>query len=375
MSSGIRIRETIEDKNSWFNIKRFRIGEVNFERPVKTLDVKNNTREAYNQIVTGSKLQVAETSKTIRSFDHVKNICEEDADYKISNFFGKKTWLDSIANVVNFTFEFNPFAHITRIDDLAGFFDLYYEYSKLFLTVPNLKIKSGLNNPIISIPKYLEFVDSVFDLLNTKNHKPIFVPVSLKTSIKDIQKICRHYLDKGYCNFWVDFEGKAISEASIGRLRGMFRMLQIEDQFKNTICYYTNIKREIISNVKEDQTPASDVLASVLGANMIGINREPPRIITSKITPEIVKHKNRLLNTNTYYYEKTTDTQFSNKEIAITHNAVRLDNEFESQTSEFLKELTVSTLLQKKLMLRNKTKILKELTTRSTVEKKISDWI
>ena len=52
---------------------------------------------------------------------------------------------------------------------------------------------------------------------------------------------------------------------------------------------------------------------------MIGINREPPRIITSKITPEIVKHKNRLLNTNTYY-EKTTDTQFSNKEIAITHS-------------------------------------------------------
>jgi hypothetical protein len=45
------------------------------------------------------------------------------------------------------------------------------------------------------------------------------------------------------------------------------------------VVYSTNLKREIISNIKFDQSPASDVLSSLVGANFVGINREPQRPI------------------------------------------------------------------------------------------------
>jgi len=40
MVPDINISETIEDKKSWFNIKRFKIGNNHFEKPEKCLDIK-----------------------------------------------------------------------------------------------------------------------------------------------------------------------------------------------------------------------------------------------------------------------------------------------------------------------------------------------
>jgi len=44
---------------------------------------------------------------------------------------------------------------------------------------PNIRLKRGATE-IIDLKNYMKFVDSSFDILNTKNNKPIFVPVSMR---------------------------------------------------------------------------------------------------------------------------------------------------------------------------------------------------
>lgn len=377
MANNIPIKETIEDKNSWFNIKRFKISGIDFEHPIKTLDTKEISQETYDTIAKKSNFQLTEVSKTVKNFNAIKSIYEESNDSIINTFFSKKRWLDS-PNVVNFTFNFNPYDHVTNIDDLSGFFDLYYEYSKVFLTVPNLKLQKynqdGKIESIISITKYLEFVDEVFDILNTKNHKPIFVPISLRPALKDIEEICMHYLTKDHLNFWIDFEGKAINEQSMGRLRYLYRILKENEQFKNVVCYCTNIKREIMSNSKIDKSPASDVLAAISGANIIGVDREPQRPFFGEVSREIIEHKNRILDRRTYYYTKTEDPKFSRKDVSVTYNAIKLNEEFESQSENFLKDLTIVESLKKKSMLKDNEKILKALIAKPPTTKKIDNW-
>ena len=49
MSKDIDIKEVIEDKNSWFNIKRFNIASIPIEKPEKTLDIKNVTKNTFER--------------------------------------------------------------------------------------------------------------------------------------------------------------------------------------------------------------------------------------------------------------------------------------------------------------------------------------
>ena len=367
MASNIDVKETIEDRNSWFNIKRFKISGQDFEKPVKTLDVKNITRNTYERLAKEAGFAIFEVARTVKNANIVQKLTEQSDDYAIGSFFHRKAWLGSSPNVVNLTFDFNPLDSFSDIDrGLGGFLDLYYEHSKLLVTIPNLRIRNGRQlapgTSPITVDQYLEFVDAVFDVLNTKNNKPIFVPISLRTSVRDVQTICNHYLKRDYLNFWIDFEGKAINEQQLGRLRYLYRELRTAQQFKNVVCYYTNIKREILSNSKISRSPASDVLAAISGANIIGVNREPQRIPFGNMPKEIVEHKSRILDRETYYYEKTTDTKYSKKDANVTHNAIRLNEEFQSQSDTLMRESTIVNDLEKKDMLKENKKILVGLT-------------
>ena len=68
---------------------------------------------------------------------------DEDNAQKINNFFYKREWLSSAPNVINFTFEFNPFNFVKNIDQLSWFFDQYYQYSKLILTLPKCQTQKN----------------------------------------------------------------------------------------------------------------------------------------------------------------------------------------------------------------------------------------
>lgn len=376
LASNIDVRETIEDKNSWFNIKRFKISGLDFEKPAKTLDVKNITRNTYEQMAKKADFAIFEVARTVKDSGVIQKLTEQSDDYAIGSFFHRKAWLGSSPNVVNLTFDFNPLDSFSGMGErLIGFFDLYYEHSKLLVTIPNLRIRNGRKIPPgtspITIDQYLEFVDAVFDVMNTKNNKPIFVPISLRTSVHDIKTMCNHYLKRDYLNFWIDFEGKAVNEQQLGRLRSLYRELKAAGQFKNVVCYYTNIKREILSNSKISRSPASDVLAAISGANIIGVNREPQRMPFGKMPREVAEHKSRILDRETYYYEKTMDPKYSKKDANVTHNAIELNEEFRAQSDALMKESTIVNDLEKKDMLKENKKILGWLTDKPPV---MDDW-
>jgi len=161
---------------------------------------------------------------------------------------------------------------------------------------------------------YLRFVDESFDILNLKNTKPIFVPISVRMTGNEQDKLIEHYVKKEYFNYWFDFEGKTITTAQLGRLRHFNNKIKEMGFFDKTISYYTNINKIISEIPAEENNPASDVLASVTGANIIGVNRKPQRnIITPPGKPKYVyipkppEHRFRIFNKDSYYYIKSKD--------------------------------------------------------------------
>lgn len=278
MVSDIDISETIEDKKSWFNIKRFKISGNPFEKPEKCLDIKALDQATYRNLKGGFKFY--EATKIIRKFDNIAKLYNEDNDQVVDDFFYKKDWLSSAPNVINFTFEFNPFLHVRTIDNMSWFFNQYYPYSRFILTVPNIRIRRTIKKKVVQIidfDNYVKFVDSAFKILNDKNNKPVFVPVSMRMGIRKLTELIEHYLREQHYYYWFDFEGQPIYERSLGRLRHVFDVIKKSGNFDKVVSYFTNIRRENLSNANEPTSVASDALCAIAGANLIGVNREPQR--------------------------------------------------------------------------------------------------
>ena len=49
MVKNIEVKEAITDRNSEFNVKRFRIGTLEIDRPTKVIDAKKLTKELFMQ--------------------------------------------------------------------------------------------------------------------------------------------------------------------------------------------------------------------------------------------------------------------------------------------------------------------------------------
>ncbi len=322
-----------------------------------------------------NSLKISEATSVIRSYARIDQILDEEDNSKINDFFHKKAWLSEVPNILNLTFEFNPYDSIKKIEDISGFFDLYYQYAKLFVSVPNIRWHRIHTQPkyrkekIIGIKHYIKFVDETYRLLNTKNNKPIFVPVSLRMQVKSIDALIEHYLKNEYYYYWIDFEGAPVSEVTIGRMNHVFRLIKQSGYYNKTICHLTNMRREIMSNSKDPTSPASDVLSSPAGANIIGVNREPRRNMKD-VDPKDApppEHKARLLDSSTYYYVQTTNSALHSKFKYVPHNTLRLQREFEVQAKHFEKHETLSTLLETKDMLTkyNDGALLKSLAAKS----------
>ncbi len=388
--SDINIKETIEDENSWFNVKRYSINGLGDNFSQKTLDVStsNLNKKAFENVAGPTKKNfIFEKSKKIGSIDEVNSIINSSDDQKTKDFFGWKKWLDERFLVINLTFQFNPYKEISSIEKIGRFFDFYYSFSKNILCVPNIRTeKSALalddkstrgKVKIIEIDDYIRFVDEVYNYFSIKNNKHIFVPISLRFSMGDIQKLIEHYIKKEYFYYWIDFEGKTFEPAQTARLRAINNLLKEKNFFDKTIAYFTNIKREIKSNVKEDNSPASDVLGTLFGANIVGVDRDPPRLFPNgqKVQPIAFAHKARLFDDSTYYYKKTQQADLLTRPVNITTNSLRLDKEFVSQRENFLKDLELQKYLKTKEMLKTYRdgKILSEL-QKETSRKGKSIW-
>ncbi|RLI78732.1 hypothetical protein DRP05_06205 [Archaeoglobales archaeon] len=281
--------------------------------------------------------------------------------------FGFYEWASKYPLIISLTFQFNPYKEFKKIKAISGYFEYYYKFSDPILLVPNVKPiridrETRRKEKIIDLDGYKKFVDEVFQLLNYRNKKPIFVPVSLKFGINDIKSLANHYLKKEYFNIWFDFEGSAITKTKIARIRAFFREFDENDRLEDIVVYTTNIKREIISNIKREKSPASDVLASLIGSNLIGTNREPQRPTGPPLSAEelerLKKHKARLFDPKSYYYYridvmKVQEPQIlMKKEYNAIVNSILLDNEFISQNNHFLENMTVKDYVVEKEMIK-----------------------
>ena len=241
---------------------------------------------------------------------------------------------------------------------------------------------------IINVDEYLKFVDEAYQILDYKNKKFIFVPLSLKFSMQELKEIANYYVKNEYFNIWVDFEGSSVTKEKIARMRTFWREISNAGRDNDIIIYVTNIKREIISNIKDDRTPASDILTSLLGSNIIGINREPPKRLKEPIgrgeLEKLREHKARLFDPNTYYYcklkilnyldEETKRKLKSNKGYNTLVNMNLTDRELKKQTELFLQNFSLKNYIAQKRMIKEYKdgKLIEYLFKRKI--KPITDW-
>ena len=380
MTKFIEPFETIADKKSDFNIKRFKIGKINSERSIKSIDARTTTREFFDKEVSNFKNKIFETSKRI-DYDTLRSVLK-GRDSHVKSFFGYPEWLDCFENVISPTFTFNPNSMEDRVNELSGFFSYYYNFSKTFLFVPNVKAteiiygigKTGRKKkidekPIITIEDYIDFVNESYTILNERNTKPIFLPLSLKFPIEDMQKLIREYIFKDYLHVWIDFEGeKTTDRAKLGKLRLFYTMLRSTERFNDSIIYITNMRREITSNPQRNENPSSDVLTSLCGGNFVGVNlelRRNPNPWFPPINPEaqqaLWEYRARVFNPDTYYYinrnlsgvDETTSNLLLEKGYNVLFNSKQLDFELENQANQFLIEFDFEEYISNKKMLSN----------------------
>lgn len=360
--SDIKIREVVSDKKSNFNVKRFDLKHASKDFNIKTVDVNSMTGDlldAHKELRTDSV--IFEKGKTVRAFTELTDVASESNTQKVKQFFGHQRALKDKPSLLHFTLRFNPYNYVDRISDLDGFFQYYYAFSRSALMVPNVvksvtpytedqKVKQEVQ--IIDFEDYSKFVKETADLLNTKNNKPIFVPISLKFSIQQIKELVQTYVKDERFYYWVDFEAKPIEAISEAKLRLINDVLRDKGVFDKSLLFLTNLRREIVSHMKDDNSPASDVLGTLCGANLVGINKEPMRPVkkTNKTTETVREHKARIFDSSTYYYKKLGATGMT-REANVTKNALLLAGEFNKQREYFLKERDIKDYIQTKKML------------------------
>jgi len=374
MGKLIEVKETIRDKYSLFNIKRSDFSKLSIERPVRVLDAKNIRYEHVTTFFSNYSI-IFEKSLLVDS-NRFRKIVETDDSRKIRSHFGFPYYTNDHPRYISITFTFNPFRffenHRVAENRLEGYLLYYQAYSASSLLVPNIKVYNTVNEAsgkrvkqaIVTIGEFKDLVDTMYNILEYRNNKPIFVPFSPRFSMADIDKLVEHYTKKEYYNIWIDFEGGAITEDRIARIRKFIREFDVKGLFDKLVIIATNIRREIVSNVKKDYTPASDVLATLIGANIVGVNREPMRPIEGKVVIEkdkLLEHKARVFDPDTYYYCKATISDqldkeiksqiLTNKETNIAVNTKLVDDEFDRQSKALLNNGNIKEYISSKKML------------------------
>lgn len=379
MTKSIEISESIVDEKSDFNIKRFKIGKINSDGPIKAIDSRI-TKEFFDQESKNFKNILFETSKRI-DYNGLISVLKE-RDFFVKQFFGTPEWINDFENVISTTFTFNPYTLEDRTKKLNEFFSYYYNFSKTFLFVPNVKIteivyktgKTGrqikdYDKSIMNIEQYINFVNESYNILKERNTKPIFLPISLKFSMEETSKLIREYISKDYLNIWIDFEGeKTTDRPKLGKLRLFFTLLREAELFEKSVIYITNIRREISSNQQRYENPSSDVLSTFCGGNLIGINYDPRKATnpwSPPINPEALQalweYRARVFNPDTYFYinrnlsgvDEITSSLLLNKKYNVLYNSKQLEFELNNQTNQFLLEFDIEDYISSKRMISN----------------------
>jgi len=377
--SDIKIKEVVEDNESGFNVKRFKLSGLKINGPIKTIDTKGITKELLKEEMKKYKKMdtkfLLETSKSFR-INSIESLTNETDKTKIKNKFYYKNYFSDFPNIITPKFNFNPYKNFENLEEISNFYDYYYCFSDTALFVPNLRLKKNLYKEnkdgalrktgvkkLTKLEDYKRFVKESFEILNFKNNKPIFVPISLKLSIGEIKELAKFYSENEFYNIWLDFQSASTADPTKqALLRNFIRNFEEKERL---IVHSTNIKREIISHREDLFSPGSDILTPILGPNIIGVNKEPSFPINNKENlsyqekKELKRHKARIFEKDSYYYKKVSECEFNNdrkerlmkEKPNITYNARKLNEELISQRNEFLKEMTIKPYVSNKKML------------------------
>jgi hypothetical protein len=370
----ITVKEAIKDKQSSYNIKRFKLGNIDIDRPVRALDAGHVTRELLSANRNRIEHVLLETSKLVKP-EAVRTVMSGPPKSRLKESFGWSQWHAEFPNLLTLTFKFNPYKTFKDREELAGYLDYYYNFSDTAAMVPNVDILrniyegkrySGIER-VINLEDYMRYVDEAYQILDYKNKKPIFVPLSLKMDMTEVNELSAFYAKKRYLDVWVDFQGATSTDRpKLALLRRFVRRIEELGHDQDLVLYCTNVRREITANPKSDVSAASDVLASVVGANLVGINREPQRPIDTEKgalprapSGSLLEHKARLLDPASYYYVKVDrlglpaeeSRLMKRKDRNMLRNAIIIDGELKAQAEHFLDEQTVRPYISAKGML------------------------
>ena len=323
--SSIEIRHFEADDKTYFTTKDLRFNHNTLITPFKSLDF--NDLKSLSDISSLEKKwldknPVIEKSHIIKKDTFLKENDKPDAPF-LSRYYDsyKRIPVLSEKSVINtLTLSFNPCKIPDYEDSLDSFLDIYHGRSDI-LFVPNLKVKQydkeiEKSDIAIQTDEYLDYVNCAYDSLKFRNSKPIFVPVSTRYGMNPSAELIEEMLNSGYRYFWFDLEGRSTTRIA-PLIRRFHRVVDKKGLGDKVVLYGSNIRREINPNKKDSASAASDILATPIGFDFVGVNRETQRSwfggIYTPPPPEVtIQHKGRLFDYENYEYVKFSDFKSTN---------------------------------------------------------------
>jgi len=227
---------------------------------------------------------------SMRSWNALNTILTEKSSSErvqgLDSFFSikKRTW-ESALTTVSLVFPKNPFVPFSAGSDEARktfpgldetsyicLLDYVHSASKAFVLCPDVRLE---RRDDISPSGYLAFVDQSIKILKDRNSKPIFAPLHIELSKKNLEEILTHYKAYGYSNIWINFDAKSCHGMYASRLRTIIHLIDRILENPDVTLYFSHIKKEILPNIQDDKVAASDILTQFHGADFIGTDREP----------------------------------------------------------------------------------------------------
>jgi len=329
-------------KDSDYHIKQIEIEHIRrkIETPFKVLTGNGINEEDIPTIpgmIAPPFLEYQKFVTDIRSWNslyHLLNDAGPDRVHGLDSFFNiKKRMWNSALTTVSLVFPRNPFKEFSTMNDgkkrtFPGFdensyiclLDYIHSASKAFVLCPDVRLEKRED---INTGQYLSFVDQSIKILMDRNNRPIFAPLHIELSKKNLETILSHYKKQGYTNIWIDFDAKTCHGTYSSRLKTIIHLIDKIMGNSNTTLYFSHIKKEILPHVQEDRAAASDILAQFYGADFIGSDREPWRPIQANwnnddaLREQASKHnfptkeayveartfhKHRIFDPDSYYY-------------------------------------------------------------------------
>lgn len=384
--------------NSNYTIKEIDIEHKNIKinSPFKVLEGKEINKDSTDYLLKKIDQPIFETGKYIsqqRSWYRLHYLLEEAEEDKITGlnkFIGfRKNLLDSSLTTSSLVFAKNPFSdnffkvggEIKKLppldrDCFDSLLDHIHATSNAFILSPDIRIKK---DEIIILDDYLKFVDMNVKILSQWNKKPIFVPIQVHLPQRRLRKILSHYKIQGYTNIWVNFNASHLGGTYLGRVRTLLRT--IDDIFgrEKVVLYFSHIKKEINPHMNDEKVVSSDILSQFFGADFVGVNREPMRIIKNpderieklisqgefnsknEYEDALKRHKSRIFDPESYYYFKLDNYPSElpiNQESILKNvgmnkllNSILIHNEIENTKKVVENEGSISPYLKNKTAL------------------------